>query len=253
LTLLILCFTVALAPATPAHAGFTVYLTFDDGPYPGHTEKILDVLKKYGVKGTFFVNGGHIARGSITYPVMKRIVQEGHKLGNHNWAHLDSLMYQAKPPMTKVIEGYGSTEAQIQAALGPDLWNQYNSQPHIYRWPGGSIWPIALPNVYSYNWNVSSGSAPSVAQAINNVLYGVPAQHTYGVYAWGDGAIILFHDQHSATPLALPKIITELRKHGATFGTLPRPGDTPGVLIVPLDPLPPCAHRQDNCAKENSP
>jgi peptidoglycan/xylan/chitin deacetylase (PgdA/CDA1 family) len=243
---------VVAQPERPLLAGFTVYFTFDDGPYPGRTEKILDVLKKYDVKATFFVNGARIARNPATYTIVQRVLQEGHKLGNHNWAHIPELMYLNKPKPEKVMEGYATTEMWIQRALGPALWQQYNSAPRVYRWPGGSIWPLSDSAVYSYNWHISAGSDPTWKQEINNVLYGVPQAHTYGVYAWGDGAIILFHDQFLANPAALPPIIENLRKHGASFGLLPRPGDQPGQLTVALDALPPCAHTPENCAKENS-
>lgn len=104
----------------------------------------------------------------------------------------------------------------------------------------------------SYNWQVTSGSDPTVIHAVNNVLYGYPEKHEYGVYAWGDGAIVLFHDQNLATPNTLPAIIENLRKHGATFGVLPRPGDQPGTVPVGLGNVPPCANLPGNCAKENA-
>lgn len=243
---------ISVQPAQQVRAGFTVYFTFDDGPYPGRTEKVLDVLKKYDVKATFFLNGARIARNPATYVIVQRILQEGHKIGNHNWAHIPELMYLNKPKPEKVMEGFATTEYWIQKALGPALWEQYNSLPRLYRWPGGSIWPLPDKGVYSYNWHVSAGSDPSVKQEINNVLYGVPQSHTYGVYAWGDGAIVLFHDQFLSNPYALPTIIDNLRKHGASFGLLPRPGDAPGDLIVALDALPPCATQPGNCTRENS-
>jgi chitin deacetylase len=59
-------------------------LTFDDGPCPNSTEKILDLLKKYKSKATFFVLGMHIEK----YPeIFKRIYLEGHEIGNHSWSH----------------------------------------------------------------------------------------------------------------------------------------------------------------------
>ncbi|MFC4618358.1 polysaccharide deacetylase family protein [Camelliibacillus cellulosilyticus] len=61
-----------------------VALTFDDGPHPGFTPEILDVLKKYNAKATFFVVGNRAER----YPgVLKREVSEGHEIGNHTYSH----------------------------------------------------------------------------------------------------------------------------------------------------------------------
>ncbi len=239
-------------PPTPTYAGFTVYLTFDDGPYPGRTEAVLNVLQKYGVKATFFVNGGRIARGPHTYATVQRVMRDGHRLGNHLWLHFNDIMFTAKPSTEKMVDQFNQTEHMIQEALGTELWQQYNSQPKIFRWPGGSPFPMpGMPNVISYNWHATSGMNPTVQHAINNVLYGLPEAHEYGVYAWGDGAIVLFHDTVPNTALALPAIIENLRAHGATFGVLPRPGDQPGTVIAELGGVPPCAHQPGNCFKEN--
>src|SRR5579859_6123366 len=101
----VLVLSIAMYPsaaqAAPARSGgsFTVYLTFDDGPFGGRTDRVLNILKKYNVKATFFVEGGHIARGF--YSQIRRIVSEGHHLGNHLWLEWDSIMYGAKPTAEK--------------------------------------------------------------------------------------------------------------------------------------------------------
>jgi peptidoglycan/xylan/chitin deacetylase (PgdA/CDA1 family) len=62
----------------------SVWLTFDDGPHPRHTGKVLDVLAQHGITAVFFLIGKHAAE----YPViMERIVREGHLIGNHTWGH----------------------------------------------------------------------------------------------------------------------------------------------------------------------
>jgi peptidoglycan/xylan/chitin deacetylase (PgdA/CDA1 family) len=63
-----------------------VALSFDDGPDPEWTPKILDVLKKYGVKGTFFMIGEE-AENNVG--VMQRVYREGHEIGNHTFTHPD--------------------------------------------------------------------------------------------------------------------------------------------------------------------
>ena len=91
LTLLIGSFaassSIQAAPQTPAApracAGGVVALTFDDGPTP-ETNAVLDALKLYGLKGTFFLIGLNVE----AYPdIAKRIVSEGHHVGNHSWDH----------------------------------------------------------------------------------------------------------------------------------------------------------------------
>ena len=61
-----------------------LYLTFDDGPDPQHTPRMLDLLARHGARATFFVIGENAER----HPdLMRRIVAEGHRLGNHSWNH----------------------------------------------------------------------------------------------------------------------------------------------------------------------
>src|SRR5215468_9310574 len=92
LTLLILSASVSpIAASRP----FRVYLTFDDGPIAGNTNVILDVLKKYNVKATFFDQGSHI-RGDEQY--LKRELLEGHHIGNHLVFHDPIIMAPSNPP-----------------------------------------------------------------------------------------------------------------------------------------------------------
>ena len=65
-------------------ADMKLALTFDDGPHPEYTDKILAILKKYGVRATFFVVGENVER----YPdVVGRVIADGHELGNHTFSH----------------------------------------------------------------------------------------------------------------------------------------------------------------------
>ncbi len=67
-------------------ASRTISLTFDDGPHPVYTPRLLDLLSAYGVQATFFVTGDQMVR----HPeIMERIVREGHALGNHSMTHID--------------------------------------------------------------------------------------------------------------------------------------------------------------------
>src|SRR5579859_485969 len=147
----------AASAAMPASAGgFTIYLTFDDGPTGGPTDAILDTLKQYNVKATFFDEGGHIARGFGAE--VRREVSEGHRVGNHLWLELTNIMYLAKPSAATLQQQYAMAEDEIHKALGDSLWAVYEKQPRLFRWPGGSPFVLpGMPNVYNYNWNVSSG------------------------------------------------------------------------------------------------
>jgi peptidoglycan/xylan/chitin deacetylase (PgdA/CDA1 family) len=67
-----------------------IYLTFDDGPHPEHTPFVLDILKKYGFKASFFCIGDNMYK----YPeIVERILEEGHVLGNHTYNHLSGFKH----------------------------------------------------------------------------------------------------------------------------------------------------------------
>ncbi|MGC4064835.1 MAG: polysaccharide deacetylase family protein [Polyangiaceae bacterium] len=76
------------------HVGFTnrdswpkgeAALTFDDGPHPSFTPKVLDLLAKHGMKATFFLVGQNIT--DKTYPLVQRMIREGHAIGSHSYSH----------------------------------------------------------------------------------------------------------------------------------------------------------------------
>ena len=74
-----------LYPCGKCRVGEAVYLTFDDGPIPEVTPKVLAILDKYGVKATFFMVGENIDK----YPeVFEQVVQAGHAIGNHTYNHM---------------------------------------------------------------------------------------------------------------------------------------------------------------------
>lgn len=119
-------------------------LTFDDGPHPDYTPKLLDILGRSHVQATFFLVGEQAKR----YPALvKRIVHEGHEIGNHSWSHGLSLL-QTKTRQRHEIEktqqllhelsgvaprwfrppygifGFGMSDILEEQALKPMLWNQ---------------------------------------------------------------------------------------------------------------------------------
>ncbi|MGN6704741.1 MAG: polysaccharide deacetylase family protein [Rhodanobacter sp.] len=72
--------------AMPAGAGRELYLTFDDGPDPQHTPPLLDLLRQHQVRATFFLIGSKAERQP---QLVRRMLDEGHRLGNHSWSHPD--------------------------------------------------------------------------------------------------------------------------------------------------------------------
>lgn len=126
--------TIAAAASRRYPAGAVVYrvpvaervvaLTFDDGPRPPFTDAILDVLRDQGIVATFFLVGENVER----YPTLaRRIVREGHAIGNHGWAH-------------RALDGLSTGAARNEIAHGARAIRQVTGvQPRILRPPFGAL------------------------------------------------------------------------------------------------------------------
>ena len=177
-----------------------VYLTFDDGPST-NTDEILDILKEYDVKATFFVCGKPDAKYTDRY---KRIVDEGHTLGMHSFTHRYSDIYES-------VESFKSDLDELRIFLyeTTGVWSEF------YRFPGGSsnnvskvditelIGILEDAHVTYFDWNVSAGDDRSGADKDTiyaNIVNNIPRfKH----------CIVLMHDaaDKKATVEALPQII----------------------------------------------
>lgn len=179
-----------------------VYLTFDDGP-SSNTARILDILKQYDVKATFFVVG---RLSETTTPMYRRIVDEGHTIGMHSYTHKYSEIYANADAFVYDLE-------RIQSLI----YEQTGVLSRVYRFPGGSSNTVshtdvevlknelAKRDIRYYDWNVVSGDASS--------RYGLPKDDivrncTVKVIN-EEEAIILMHDlpEKATTVEALPEII----------------------------------------------
>jgi peptidoglycan/xylan/chitin deacetylase (PgdA/CDA1 family) len=245
--ILLIC-QLFVAPSPSAARGlFRVYLSFDDGPIPGNTNRILDILKKYNVKATFFIQGSHI-QGNEIY--LRQELLEGHHIGNHLVSHELNIMAPAKPADSLIVGKYIEVDGAIRWALG-GLAGQWDQEEPIkpFRWPGGAVKAIPLANVITYNWTSATNDSGKVTPygALVHALYGVPEVHEYGVFAWGDGAVLLMHDWSNSSIAALPEIIENLQENGVTFDVLPRPEDKPGTMPIVLGDVPACAKHNNSC------
>ncbi len=182
-----------------------VFLTFDDGPTE-HTGEVLDILKQYGIQGTFFSKGN---TGDIQEAAMKRIVAEGNTLANHSYSHNYSLY-------SNPSAFYADVQAQddyIKRVTGMD-------PTHIFRFPGGSLNANKtcaqgiLDRGYNYaDWNVSSGDAAPTTPDVDSIVAAVVGGcQKYSV------SVVLCHGELKAnTRTALPQIIKNLQDLGYTF------------------------------------
>jgi len=200
----------------------TVALTFDDGPDPTWTPKILAVLKRHNVKATFFMIGEEVAE----YPdIVRQVYADGHEIGNHSFTH---------PNMAHVSEErvkleLSATQRAFQAILGhsPKLFRPpYNadSQPQSY----GEIMPVAVAGDAGYvtagesidtdDWDLYPRAADGTVHRLTSadIQNSVMAQLSKG-YA------VLMHDgggDRSATLGALDGMITALQAQGYRFATV---------------------------------
>ena len=107
--------------------GKRVFLTFDDGPTKEVTPHILDILKEYNIKATFFVLGTYAKKNP---DIIKRAYDEGHYIANHGYSHKYGTIYKSADT---VIEEYNKTEEIIKDALNDESYSS-----HLFRFPGGS-------------------------------------------------------------------------------------------------------------------
>ncbi len=195
----------------------TVYLTFDDGPSK-NTDKILDILKEYNIKATFFVLGKPNMGN-----VYRRIVEEGHALGNHTYSHDFEKIYSSPKNFKKDIESlenliYKETGINVDLFRFPGGSNNYMMTKSDKNYSFRDFSSVLEEKGYCYfDWNVDSKDAKAVTQDSdiikNSVLNGIPKN---------SDAIILFHDSSPKTTTVevLPEIIEELQQLGYSFDCL---------------------------------
>lgn len=192
----------------------TVVLTFDDGPHANRTGEILDLLKKYGVKGYFFSVGKNLGnldkKGEVhlgdNKSVSSRVVKEGHILANHSYSH---------PVLTKLDSKGRKQELESTNAL---LKAVAKTRTALFRPPYGSkdmdLEKLVMQEgLISVMWNVDSldWADPIPESIADRVLRQVEENK---------GGILLFHDIHTQTIKALPDILAGLGKRGYRVVTL---------------------------------
>ena len=180
-----------------------VALTFDDGPDPVDTPKLLDLLKEKGVKATFFV----IGKRADQYPeIVRRAWSEGHLVGNHTWSHYSLFCFLMPRRLRAEIER--GTES-VRRSCG--------FRPRFFRSPVGLRHPLLAPYLKDagleyISWTIRTRDTLTADS-------GVLAQRILSKAASGD--IILMHDRlprgTHAMLEALPGIIDELRARGFQF------------------------------------
>jgi peptidoglycan/xylan/chitin deacetylase (PgdA/CDA1 family) len=181
-----------------------VALTFDDGPDPVLTGKLLDLLAAHHAKATFFV----IGERAVEYPqILLRELREGHEIGNHSWSHARLL----EIPDAAVREELQKTDVAIRKVTG--------ASPVLMRPPGGAIsarqaqwierefgYRTILWDVHGFDW---IRPPPSPAAISERIVQGIHS-----------GAVIVCHDTQPATIEAVPAILSQLEAKQFKFVTI---------------------------------
>jgi len=176
-----------------------IAITFDDGPHPSNTPRLLDILRDRNVKATFYVVGTN----ARAYPgLLQRMVAEGHEVANHSWNH-PNLSQMSPDAVRKQLQ---DTHDAIVAATGV--------RPTTFRPPYGALtenqrawikrdfgYPTIMWDVDPQDWR-RPGSSVVASRVISNTK---------------PGSIILLHDIHAQSIDAVPTILDALLQQGYTF------------------------------------
>lgn len=189
---------------TPDSSTPVVALTFDDGPWPVQTERILDILAEHNVKATFFMVGRLVERHPA---VARRVAAEGHLIGNHTASHAILTDHDQETIGREIAEG---TRA-IRDVTGVT--------PQWFRPPAGRMNPMVLAEAERMGmtlalWDVDPQDwrRPAADRMLPTMLSAIRP-----------GSVVLLHDgggNRSQTIAALPRLIEELKARGYLFVTL---------------------------------
>lgn len=182
-----------------------VYLTFDDGPTSEVTSYVLDELKKYNAKATFFCIGKNIENHPKLF---KRIIEEGHTIGNHTQNHFNGWKHS--------VENYLMNVETCESAM-QQFQDTTSEQKRLFRPPYGKIKASQARELIRKGyeiimWDVLSADfdkSVSKEKCLQNVLKNVD-----------NGSIVVFHDSIKASEklyYTLPKVLEKLSEKGFSF------------------------------------
>lgn len=216
-----------------------IALTFDDGPSPETTPRLLAILRERGIKATFFVLGNMVAK----HPeVLKMIADEGHEIGNHSWSHPQLT----RIPLSAADQQVGETSALIEQVTG--------RKPLYLRPPYGSMKPALRDHIEEafgltlINWSVDpldwkNRDAKLVHDEIMKQVK--------------PGAIVLSHDIYASTVDAYAQVLDELIAKGYKFGTMSQliAMDKPVApkMVAALGPKPAAKEQKKHAQKPQKP
>jgi peptidoglycan/xylan/chitin deacetylase (PgdA/CDA1 family) len=205
-----------------------VVLTFDDGPWLGHTPAVLKALADQCVRATFFSIGKH----ATYYPeILKKVAAAGHTVGSHTWAHADLQATVKNEGLEAAKEQFEKGASAVRMAAGVPIAPFFRF-PDL-RHPPEMLTYLGERNVASFSTDVDSWDFKiKKPEELTKSLLGK-------VRKAGKG-IILMHDFQKSTSIALPQILEQLRQEGFKV-----------VHIVPKDMLGTLPQYDEAVLKEN--
>ncbi|CAF3463207.1 hypothetical protein HYE67_003889 [Fusarium culmorum] len=187
-------------PITSCTVDKNIALTFDDGPFD-YTTELLDQLKKYGYKATFFLNGNNWGNINDYKSVVQRMINEGHQVGSHTYSHPD-------------LATISSAEIRTQMTrLEADFLNIIGKYPTYMRAPYFSYGSNALPVMKTLGYHVIGADVDTL-----DWEYNTPAETDIALKLFKQGTtalktISLFHDVHVNTVRNLiPKVLDAVKR-----------------------------------------
>lgn len=179
-----------------------IAMTYDDGPHPKNTPRLLDMLRERNIKATFYV----IGRSVNMYPhIVRRIVAEGHEIGNHTWTHRKltalsdaSVRVEMNRTRDAIVAACGVKPRTMRPPYGALRQNQ---RAWIYKEYG---YPTILWNVDPEDWK-----RPGLSVVTSRIVNGTR-----------NGSIVLAHDLHKPTVDAMPATLDGLLRKGFKFVTV---------------------------------
>lgn len=175
-----------------------IYLTFDDGPVPGATPEALSILKKHGVKASFFCVGENVGKHPEIY---KQLLAEGHTVGNHTAHHADGWVTTSLKYLREVQECASLVHSELfRPPYGRMRRSQYKAIRRKYK--------VVMWDVLTCDFDQSLAREHVLEISL---MYSRP------------GSIVVFHDSEKALrnmQWVLPRYIEEMKAQGYEFGTL---------------------------------
>lgn len=175
-----------------------LYLTFDDGPVAGITDKILNILDVFNVKATFFCVGENVEREPVLY---RKLIEKGHMTGNHTYNHLNGWKTDGETYLSNVAKCRSVVDSDIfRPPYGRITYKQAGALKKNYK--------IIMWSLLTYDFDKRISPAECLDKAIKNTR---------------NGAIVVFHDNIKAfsnMSYALPLYIESSLNKGFTFKTL---------------------------------